>query len=415
MLREDQAAELLRRCEVVAGQRLNQTRGNLRTAENRSSAIWELICIDAFSEVGELTHEPDHRSRPDVVLAFPNADDVWIEVAYLYPRYWKSDSRTRELRKWIYQEAEASGIPQFQVSVHIEGLSGKSTGPVSALPDQHEKNLVRRLGAFRQFFSRIAEKPDESFQCQLSPYTVKLAYDAKAPGPYVSGSGVVEESPTDVREHALFRVLGEKRKQHNPPCPYVVCVGSDQSPALSRFGRSHSASELDAIREFFRVGSRISAVVVVSIETSTSMSNGLDRIAYSRVYENPNATTPLVLAHIEALKRADFNRWKYDFLQPRAPIGKSDSFRRSAGPLSMKLGKEQVLLTVPATVLIDCLAGRTALKEQYVESSGVKLLACIEDGWDIVDCLFEPQKIEEGLSGRVTLTLVPPPERVFRD
>lgn len=241
MLKEDQTAELLRRCELIAGRRLASARGNLKADDGRASTIWELVCIDAISQIGKLSCEPDHQSRPDIVLSIPDASDVWIEVAYLYPRHWKNERRARDLRTWVYQEAIKRHIQQFKISVHISGLSGKTTGPVSQLPDQHEINTVRNSEAFREFFDDIAKRPNVAIDKQLTPYSVRLAYDPLALGPYIHGSGVVEESPKDVAEHALFRVLGKKQKQHKPDCPYVVCVGSDQSHALSHLRISISS------------------------------------------------------------------------------------------------------------------------------------------------------------------------------
>lgn len=52
MIKEGQVVELLKRCEDITGQRLEQVRGNLSRAESRSAAIWELIVLDASTEIG---------------------------------------------------------------------------------------------------------------------------------------------------------------------------------------------------------------------------------------------------------------------------------------------------------------------------------------------------------------------------
>lgn len=57
MLKEEQVAELLRRCEAVAGRVLKQTRGNLRRAETRAAAVWELIVLEAVSQLGRVELE----------------------------------------------------------------------------------------------------------------------------------------------------------------------------------------------------------------------------------------------------------------------------------------------------------------------------------------------------------------------
>jgi hypothetical protein len=55
MLKQDQAAELLHRCELVLSQRLTQVRANLSNPALRASAVWELLCIDAFAQIGSVT------------------------------------------------------------------------------------------------------------------------------------------------------------------------------------------------------------------------------------------------------------------------------------------------------------------------------------------------------------------------
>src|SRR3989442_1484189 len=111
MLKEDQAAELLARCEQLLGRKLGQVRGNLRRAGTRAAAVWELLCIEAFSRVGPLEHEPPgHASSPDIVLRVADAP-LWIEVGFLYPRFWENERRGRALLGRIYKEADRLQIP----------------------------------------------------------------------------------------------------------------------------------------------------------------------------------------------------------------------------------------------------------------------------------------------------------------
>ena len=420
MLREDQAAHLLKKCESLVCRQLTKIRGELKKPEGRAAAIWELICLEAFVQIASLAHEPDHRSKPDLVLSIENADDLWVEIAYLYPRNWKNMRRSRDLCLWIYQQAAAFRIPEFKISVHTYGKAGIATGPACELPDQHEKKAVQRSAPFRTFFERIAAYPHIGFELVLAPYTVLLRYDPTASGPYVIGGGVVEESPANVREHALFRVLQEKLKQHDPPGPYVVCVGSDQSPALSQHSGSYGIGESDAVAKIFELpsGARISAVLAVSIEAPISIEEAREKIAvaHARLYQNPNAKSGLASEHFDALMQLNFNRWAFDYRLEKWESRNFEKFSRSNGFLTMGYSIEKnIEMTIPSTILVDCLAGRTTLKDHYPDSPGARLLKCIEEGWDVIGCSFEPEEIEKGFSSRVKLVLVPPPERVFRD
>ncbi len=79
----------------------------------------------------------------------------------------------------------------------------------------------------------------------------------------------------------------------------------------------------------------------------------------------------------------------------------------------MSEAKETKSLTMPSNVLVDCLAGKTTLGKSFPDSPGHALLSCIEEGRQVVGCLFEGATIEQALSSRVTLILARPPERVY--
>src|SRR5437879_8838520 len=110
MLKEEQAAELLARCEDAVGQQLLQVRGNLRNAVTRAAAVWELLVIEAAADIAQVQYEPHPGASPDVLLASPEGRDIWIEAAYLYPRFWKNERKSEAVVRWIYHEAERRNI-----------------------------------------------------------------------------------------------------------------------------------------------------------------------------------------------------------------------------------------------------------------------------------------------------------------
>jgi hypothetical protein len=58
VLLEEQSAALLRRCEEILAVELRQTRGHLRKAATRASAVWELLVIEAASTLAQLNMSP---------------------------------------------------------------------------------------------------------------------------------------------------------------------------------------------------------------------------------------------------------------------------------------------------------------------------------------------------------------------
>lgn len=108
MLSEDQAAELLKRCESIVGKTLKQVRGNLKKAETRASAVWELLVLEEASNIGQMVeYEPITDGKcPDILLTLKNRRKIWIEVAFLHPRFGKEERKTEDVRKWIQEEAK---------------------------------------------------------------------------------------------------------------------------------------------------------------------------------------------------------------------------------------------------------------------------------------------------------------------
>jgi hypothetical protein len=411
MLKQDQAAELLRRCELVTGRKLASVRANLLNAALRASGVWELLCIDAFAQIGGVAYETQKgKSRPDLQLSIAGCPDVSIEAAYVYPRQWENDRRARDVALWVYATARERNILESRIAYYFFGDPTNVAGPIRNLPYQHERKKVLRSTPFVSFFEAIRQRPDEVHEVVVAPYSFGVKYDPSDAGPVPPGSSV-EEAPKIVNEHALYRSLEQKARQHNPSNPYIICAGSDQGTAITRHTNPAAITERDAVKAIFRKYSRLSAVIAVGVEDS--LHNGFRREARSRLYRNPRAQTPLNAAHLEALSKLDFNRWKLYFALSKWDDGDTVGFARSAGHLEVAYRRGTVSMKIPSTVLVECLAGRTSLKEQYPESPDVKLLTCIEEGWDIVGCSFEPGHIEQAQSSAVTFEFARPPERVY--
>lgn len=415
MLKQDQAAELLVRCERLLGRRLGQLRGNLKKPATRAAAVWELLCIDAFARIGILDHEPPGDSSPDIVVRGVGTCPLWIEVAYLYPRFWENDRRARQLLMWLYQDATRLGIHATRISTRFLGDQNHPAGPIRYLPHVHEKSKILESGEWKAFAEAILAEPNAMRSVRLEPYSVIATYDPAANGPYIHSSGPVEEQPKTIEEHNLFRALKTKARQHEPDAPYMICVGSDQSAVIPHLGKPFGITEKDVTTEIFRRESGVSAVVVVDIATSLAPELKFQKLAHPRLYLNPRASRPVEGAQIDALRNVDFNRWRFFFDLEKWEQPDKKHFRQSGGDLIIRYEDGNISLTIPSTVLVDCLAGKTSMHTEYPDRPGESLLKCLDEGWQVVGCSYELGSIEQGRSSQVTLVLAPPPEPVYFD
>ena len=93
--------------------------------------------------------------------------------------------------------------------------------------------------------------------------------------------------------------------------PLVVCLGSDQSPALSDVsGRAHIHH---AARAAFWEHHSLSAVLIISIALKAAIFEELSRKGRAELLINPYASYPLKAEEIQLLRTIDFNRWKFTY------------------------------------------------------------------------------------------------------
>lgn len=84
MLSDSQILRLLALCEERLGSPLKLIRGNL-CSKQWLGAVWELVVIDAATQLGSVTYEARSpgRGSPDILLELRSGQRIWIEAAFL--------------------------------------------------------------------------------------------------------------------------------------------------------------------------------------------------------------------------------------------------------------------------------------------------------------------------------------------
>ena len=407
MLREEQVAELLTRVEQILGKELPQIRGNLRVPENRAAAVWELLVIEAASYLGQIEYEPEPGGSPDIRLHPPKGRKFWIEVAYLYPRFWQEERQPDHVIRWLYQEAERRSIPLSKIHPTLDGRDG-AAGPVRVLPAINERKKFLKEPDVIKFFQDIVSMPAEMHSCALSQYTVSISYLPNASGPYGSSGGLQQESPKVVEEHAVYRALNEKAGKQKVTGPKIICIGSDQSPALSILNTPGRPTYRDGIRAALKKNHSISAVIIISIRTSARGFGMLETRAHGNVFLNDYAVNPLTKEEAELLGKMDFNRWKYTF--PLRKWGNSGAagFLPVGGTLTCRQRGDGMEIEIPARIVIAALAGKTNLFKEYRVSDIDTVSRAFDEGWVVKSCSLKDGDIEAAEGPKIVLTLFPP-------
>lgn len=418
MLKEEQVAELLRRCEAIAGRDLKQVRGNLRKALTRAEAVFELLVTEAAAQLGQVEYEP-LGGGPDIRLELPSGRWVSIEVTYLHPRFDDEERRSAMVARWMHDAATALAPNPPEIRCQFYGDNNHPAGPKRTLPQEQDRRRFLASAEVAQFLDSVATRPTETHQQRLKNYSVILTASPRAPGShgFLSWGGSVQEAPKVAKEHAVFRALRAKLHQHKVDEPHLVCIGSDVSSALtSRISSSGFRIE-HALGAAVRNSGQLSGVLIVKFEQATGFLQGHSLAAHCTAYPVESCRHPLTEAEWAHICTFDFNRWKYSFALDRREVAPQNRQRHVPGSLALASSSGGVVkLTIPAFVLADVLAGRKELLDDYgdtEEQFGRSVMKCLEEGWSIVGCTYQAGDIERATAPSVVLELAPPHDPVF--
>lgn len=308
MLDEPNQRQLLESCERLVGRELAHARGQLMARKDVAATLWELMVLEAASEFGPVEYEPGGSSSPDVHLQLSSGRAVWIEAAFLYSRFQDGDRGATAAMRAICKAAERSGIDLHLIGVRFDGAKDPAAGYVRAFPPMHEMAKRLNQAGLAGFLQTVRVARSERHSVKLGPYSIEVTYDPSMEESESGYGGLVQEAAKDVEEHAVYRSLCKKGKQHPMTEPYVVAIGSDTTHALSRMAGPGCVPYAQAVAEACRRYTRISAALIVRIETKIEAFTGFAKTARTELFLNPSAAYPLSDSEVRAIARINFNR-----------------------------------------------------------------------------------------------------------
>lgn len=411
MLKDEQAVSLLRRAETVLQQQLPILRGHLAKAEHRSGALWELLVIDEASRLGQIDYEPHDAGRsPDLQLHLPNSRSIWLEATFLYQSFWEQERVSNELIRWIYGEAVRHGIDCPKIEYRLDGDPNNLDGPKRNLPALHEIKRCMKEAGLLKWFKSIQSQPLEQHNFAPSQYSLTLYYRPHAVGRYVSGGGLVQETPKTITRHAVYIKMREKAKQCKVVGgPNLILIGSDQSSAVSSLASPGLPTFQKAVMAAFAAESSLSAVIIVQIGTpSAGVFERPARRARAELFVNPYAASPLTQQETDLFRTMNFNRWRYTYPLDKWEHQDNDPHRSITGTLTYKMRDEKMELEIPANIVVQALAGQTTLAKAFSLKEDDPVVQALRSGWLIESCSMKESDVEAAESTKVILRMTPP-------
>jgi hypothetical protein len=299
--------------------------------------------------------------------------------------------------------------------IHFENVRETEAGYLKPtkklLPDLlvSKNTLDRALDIANELFLMLE---DRGYSVTLMASPRRSRFDG-----FHSWGGLVQETPKVVEEHAAYRAIREKLRQHKVNEPHLVCIGSDVSPVLSSVPLGWGIRLEQALSAAVQKSSELSGVLVVNIEQTAPAFGGVTRTARCTAYPIPNCRYPLTEDEWAFIRNLDLNRWKYTNSLPIKEVPPAHRVRHVSGPIQQSTSPGgQVKLTIPTNVLVDVLAGRTQLLSQCggeEDNFGKSVAQCLQEGWSIIGCSFQDGDLQQGISASVEIELAPPYASVF--
>jgi len=405
MLKEEQVVELLRRYKGVLHNHLKIIKGNLRRTENRAAQVWELIVLDAAARIGQVKYESHPGSSPDIMLNLADGRSIWIEVAYIYPRFWQVERKINSTMYWIFDEAKKQGIPPYKIRPSLDPREKTNAGPILNLPGLHERKVFFEDREIKLFFKQIISNPNNKQKISLTRYSIILEYLPLSRGPYCGWCDVFLETPQTVDEHAVYRVLKKKAEQHDIEEPRIVCIGSDVNQVLSNVPALRGA-----IQAAFKEHPSLSATIIVKISTVPGRIIGCETIPQPKLFFNPYARNPISPKERTPLLKIRFDHWKYTWPLPKKETSDNHIIHKMSGRL-LQRGRDSryvQIIEIPANIVIDALAGKTTLDKEYELNEKDDPLRILHEGWEVKSCSFKDADLEAGEASKIVFELIPP-------
>lgn len=351
-----------------------------------------------------------------MLLCLPSGERTWIEVAYLHPRFDDEERRSRAVSAWVHKKATSIG---FAGSVRCDffGDDQNPAGPVRRLPLLNQARVFFREPEVRAFFEALRAPPSSELTVTLSRWTVRLTASLQ-PSRFLHSGGLVQEVPRTVEEHAVYRTLLRKRRQHSVECPRIICIGSDTSRAVSPSSSSWSVRLEHAMSAALSPRGDVSAVYLVQVEDARAgLWSEYQRVARATIYPANRAAWPLTAKDLDALKTIDFNRWRYAPSLNRWTDAIQPNMIRTTNKLTISSGVGTVKLQIPGSQLVAVLAGKEDFIKSYTapgDPPDPQLTSLLSRPWRIADCRLIPGNVRQGLSELVEISLEPSHEVVYR-
>lgn len=262
------------------------------------SAQWELVFLDVFRKIGEVTYEPTFKgaSRPDFLVKRPAGLDLIVDVTAVSDKYIRDLNPLDEFQNELWRLIKKFGlrVRGFNVDIGSKIIqAGKGEQVVLAIPRRPE--FPEFFNAkFKRFLASIKERPEENHRWERKDAKFDVAMDYSPTLDHMTGGYGGFDSDTWPEKTSTYKALVKKYRQikgsgFEGVAGIVVC---DAGAPVFRQHKGYYHLTLEKLaKEFLKNHRRISFVVSVAAVPQYSLISHTTRLEVG-VYINESAYHP---------------------------------------------------------------------------------------------------------------------------
>lgn len=359
---------------------------NSNTAGECLSAQWELVFLDVFRKIGEVTYEPSLKgsSRPDYLVKreHPLTPEFIVEVTAVSDKHIRELNPLEEFEEEFWRLLRKAGLPVrgYNLQIGSKLIEIDKTRRVAlAIPRRPE--FPEFFDAkFRRFLASVEEQPTESHTLERRDIKFDVVIGYSPALEHMSGGYGGFDSDIWPERTSTYKRLAKKERQikksgFEGPAGIVVCDAG--APVFRQTGMYHQLTIRKLVEEFLKVHPRVSFVISAAAIPRHSVFRATTNLEIG-VYVNESAHYPCDADLIERLQcmansipklQTDARHAKrileiYQGRQWLSYVGAPASWQR-------KDGIEVVTIRLSARALLDLLGGQQSL-EAFLVSNFLK-------------------------------------------
>ena len=378
-------ALLIRNSDVLTPEQQKRLAKHLNstTLQECLAAQWELVFLDVFRKIGEVTYEPALKgtSRPDFLLKrnHPTNPEVIVDVTSVSDKHIRELNPLEEFQEEFWRLLQKAGLPvrgyDLQIGSKIVEI-GKTEHIVLAIPKRPEFPEFFDT-RFKRFLASVKERPDQTHGMERKDAKFDVAIGYSPNLDHMTGGYGGFDSDLWPEKTSTYKALIKKYRQiknssFEGPAGIVVCDAG--APVFRQNKMYNNLTMKKLVEEFLKAYPRVSFVVSVAaiprfslIERTTNLEIG--------VYTNETAYYPCDDELVTALRgiaplipklQTDARHAKrvLDVYQGRQWL----SYYGTPVSWSRKDGMEVVKIQLSARALLDLLGGELSLEKFLIQN-----------------------------------------------